>query len=103
MEAVELRPRAWQVLWDSEANRQLLAPICAHLHNEEGDPIIRGDADRIRQLRREATELISPCIVLIDRFWKARRQAPGRTPKPGRNDPCPCGSGRKYKRCCGAN
>ena len=19
---------------------------------------------------------------------------------PGRNDPCPCGSGRKYKRCC---
>jgi Fe-S-cluster containining protein len=22
--------------------------------------------------------------------------------KPGRNDPCPCGSGRKYKRCCGA-
>lgn len=22
-------------------------------------------------------------------------------PKPGRNDPCPCGSGKKYKRCCG--
>ena len=21
-------------------------------------------------------------------------------PKIGRNDPCPCGSGRKYKRCC---
>ena len=21
--------------------------------------------------------------------------------KPGRNDPCPCGSGRKVKRCCG--
>lgn len=21
--------------------------------------------------------------------------------KPGRNDPCPCGSGRKYKQCCG--
>ena len=20
---------------------------------------------------------------------------------PGRNDPCPCGSGKKYKRCCG--
>jgi len=24
------------------------------------------------------------------------------TPKTGRNAPCPCGSGRKYKRCCGA-
>ena len=22
-------------------------------------------------------------------------------PKVGRNDPCPCGSGRKYKKCCG--
>ena len=21
--------------------------------------------------------------------------------EPGRNEPCPCGSGRKYKRCCG--
>ena len=23
--------------------------------------------------------------------------------KIGRNDPCPCGSGKKYKNCCGAN
>jgi preprotein translocase subunit SecA len=23
-------------------------------------------------------------------------------PKVGRNDPCPCGSGKKFKRCCGA-
>ena len=24
-------------------------------------------------------------------------------PKVGRNDPCPCGSGKKYKKCCGIN
>ena len=24
-------------------------------------------------------------------------------PKVGRNDPCPCGSGKKYKQCCGKN
>lgn len=24
-------------------------------------------------------------------------------PRPGRNEPCPCGSGKKYKKCCGAN
>ena len=24
-------------------------------------------------------------------------------PTVGRNDPCPCGSGKKYKKCCGAN
>jgi len=23
--------------------------------------------------------------------------------KVGRNDPCPCGSGKKYKKCCGVN
>jgi len=23
-------------------------------------------------------------------------------PRPGRNEPCPCGSGKKYKKCCGA-
>ena len=26
-----------------------------------------------------------------------------RAKRVGRNDPCPCGSGRKYKKCCGAN
>lgn len=25
------------------------------------------------------------------------------TPRPGRNDPCPCGSGKKYKKCHGLN
>jgi uncharacterized protein len=26
-----------------------------------------------------------------------------REEKPGRNDPCSCGSGKKYKKCCGTN
>ena len=24
-------------------------------------------------------------------------------PKVGRNDPCPCGNGKKFKKCCGQN
>jgi SEC-C motif-containing protein len=33
----------------------------------------------------------------------AVKPAPARrADTPGRNDPCPCGSGKKYKRCCGA-
>jgi preprotein translocase subunit SecA len=32
---------------------------------------------------------------------KAARQEPVRSNKIGRNDPCPCGSGKKYKKCCG--
>ena len=35
---------------------------------------------------------------------KAPTQAPVRNEnKVGRNDPCPCGSGKKYKKCCGAS
>jgi uncharacterized protein len=30
-----------------------------------------------------------------------RREPRGNTAKVGRNDLCPCGSGKKYKRCCG--
>jgi preprotein translocase subunit SecA len=29
------------------------------------------------------------------------KPAAGGSNKPGRNDPCPCGSGKKYKHCCG--
>ena len=38
-------------------------------------------------------------------FYDGKMQGAGQfrreTPKVGRNDPCPCGSGRKYKKCCG--
>lgn len=30
-----------------------------------------------------------------------KADAPIKVPKVGRNDPCPCGSGKKYKKCCG--
>lgn len=32
---------------------------------------------------------------------KVKKQSPKRVKKIGRNDPCPCGSGKKYKNCCG--
>ena len=34
---------------------------------------------------------------------KSPRQAQAVSKKIGRNDPCPCGSGKKYKKCCGKN
>ena len=33
----------------------------------------------------------------------AKKQPVRNGKKPGRNDPCPCGSGKKYKKCCGRN
>jgi preprotein translocase subunit SecA len=35
-----------------------------------------------------------------DRFYPETYVRP--EPKVGRNEPCPCGSGKKYKKCCGA-
>ena len=32
---------------------------------------------------------------------KVAKKTPKKSTKVGRNDPCPCGSGRKYKQCCG--
>ena len=55
-------------------------------------PYMQFMANELRQQR--------PALAVME--W-ARRRDEARTPSkvPGRNDPCPCGSGRKYKRCCG--
>ena len=37
-------------------------------------------------------------------YWEQKRSGTVvKEKKIGRNDPCPCGSGKKYKKCCGAN
>ena len=39
---------------------------------------------------------------LFERYERQQlRKLPSKVAKIGRNDPCPCGSGKKYKRCCG--
>ena len=38
---------------------------------------------------------------IFDYISEPKAQAPATTEKVGRNDPCPCGSGKKYKNCCG--
>lgn len=57
-------------------------------------------------------KMLPVCVQIIQAFGEKKRQArPGKhygsdTPystKTGRNELCPCGSGRKYKKCCGAN
>ncbi len=59
-----------------------------------------------QDLVRSCEEGLADAIVDVREYWKALRHPPKTvrrpTPKTGRNDPCPCGSGRKYKHCCGA-
>lgn len=69
--------------------------------------------DEVAQLTPEQVQalldLIGPCVCRLDELnaeWRADSDGPAQLPvrvdKVGRNDPCPCGSGRKFKKCCGA-
>ncbi len=53
----------------------------------------------------EAQEELPNAVGAIYRFWQSYRAKPAparrEESKVGRNDPCPCGSGKKYKQCCG--
>ncbi len=52
-------------------------------------------------VKREQTAKITATNGSTDGSDKKRPVKKGE--KVGRNDPCPCGSGKKYKKCCGAN
>jgi uncharacterized protein len=61
------------------------------------------------QQREQLAQQIEDSLVNIHAFWLPLRQAIDerevsqrlRT-KVGRNEPCPCGSGKKFKKCCGS-
>ena len=42
---------------------------------------------------------VAPSVIKINAFFHAPQP---KVEKAGRNDPCPCGSGKKFKKCCGA-
>lgn len=59
----------------------------------------------LEQLEEECREDLPQAVADIYRFWLAKRGTATirrEAPKVGRNDPCPCGSGKKFKQCCGA-
>jgi uncharacterized protein len=45
-------------------------------------------------------ERLGSYVADLHAYWKGRRQVVNTAPKVGRNDPCPCGSGKKHKKCC---
>jgi uncharacterized protein len=67
------------------------------------------DAHEDSTARHQAfVDRIAPAGRNIHAYWLASRTSRerlpqlSRAPTPGRNDPCPCGSGKKFKRCHGA-
>lgn len=45
-------------------------------------------------------ERLGKSVAELRAYWQSKRQVVNTTPKVGRNDPCPCGSGKKHKKCC---
>jgi uncharacterized protein len=69
------------------------------------------DEAAIMELGAMAPDLIPDLVINLNAWAKAQGRAPGPVNLPGapvarakvgRNDPCPCGSGRKFKKCCGS-
>jgi len=99
---VQLREDAWAPLLDDRRAWRLIEGISRLL----GDPD-RKEEPLTRAERQAILDGLGRAVVEIHAFWHqpdlyARLHAPRRATKIGRNDPCPCGSGKKYKKCCGA-
>ena len=109
MEGVELCRKDWDPLLNDLAGRNTFRPI--HLLGSEDATAEERLLIRTPDQREKLSEKIRESIAAIDRFWlpyrEAMREQPvvaaatRAKPKVGRNDPCPCGSGKKFKRCCG--
>jgi uncharacterized protein len=109
MAGVSLAAEAWQPLLTDPEHRELLRPIVT-LGTEEGWRLLEADRDP-DGAEQAAFDALEASVIAISRYWREQwcerravlRQAAirPRALRVGRNDPCPCGSGRKYKRCCG--
>jgi len=105
-----MRPDAWAVVEEDEEVADALEPVFRLV--EEVEPDGDREPEPIADDEREAAieSMLDGVMDIYDYFREQRERnlAPKepirRDPqKVGRNDPCPCGSGRKYKACHGAD
>jgi len=104
MTAAGLDEAAWQPLLEDAEHADLLFPMMLY-GTESGWDLLTEDADLAARHDEFAASLGDRVLGLRD-YWLPARKAASTyrrdAAKVGRNDPCPCGSGRKYKKCCGA-
>ena len=103
--ALDIVPTDWFEAVEQEEFEDLFYPIMAlggiYDDEENGEVILHLNEKELTQLESDLPH------VLLDIYWywqaiinkpqTVRREGE----KVGRNDPCPCGSGKKYKACCG--
>jgi uncharacterized protein len=104
MEGMRSQFDAWEPQLDMI--NELVMPIAVLARLGDEDPELQellDDQEKIAQL----TDAIAESAAAIYEYNRSIGDEPPerylrKTAKVGRNDPCPCGSGKKYKKCCGA-
>jgi uncharacterized protein len=110
MIAINLHRKSWNSLLESKHGAEMLRPIYvlgAEDVSEEEENLVQTPAQR-----EELSRTIPASVGWIFKFWAPQRRAEdirisgksssNENAKISRNAPCICGSGRKYKKCCGA-
>ncbi len=112
MFAVENWPQDWEMPRDKEVAGWLdsaLECIVALTEDDTGKPEVNMYSDdgapTTSSARVDAFGAAIWAVYDLRQLWKSlgpRVESLRKAPEPGRNDPCTCGSGKKYKKCCGA-
>jgi uncharacterized protein len=109
MRGMGMRHDGWAELVNDDEHGGCLIPMMMLCHEHDQDPEMRPEPITPEK-REEVIVHMAAGLLGAYRYFRVHRQAetsahtsePRRiAPKVGRNDPCPCGSGKKYKRCCG--
>ncbi len=112
MYAVESWPEEWAPPRDKQAAKVLdsaLQCIVAVTEDDQDPPVVsafeeNGEPTISEQRLKDFADAIW-AVYDLHEMWHtigARVATVHAAPKVGRNDPCLCGSGKKYKKCCGA-
>jgi uncharacterized protein len=101
MKGLALAAREWRT--GGEAVMELMVPISLFSSEEGRRQLTLLEAQEVEVLKRS----IPAAAQKLHAFWLGQRRTAGAhppfvhdAPPPGRNDPCPCGSGKKFKKCC---
>lgn len=103
-----MEPEAWDILDRSALASKVLSGLLAASSSPAGSTVDEKERSKLRQiLKKEMPAMLLSLYHEAEKFREpfamdtGAGSAPRRAPKAGRNDPCPCGSGKKYKKCCG--
>jgi uncharacterized protein len=102
---VELSEAGWYDAADPDEIDELMFPIHVLADELTGDERARYTPAAWRKLVLDSEAGFEDTLRRLRDYWAIVRSPPQTirhaTPRTGRNEPCPCGSGRKYKHCCG--